>query len=110
MGRSDLAGERNAHSRYSMIIVPFDTPGLTIVRDVSIMNHQSPEGHCEIDFVVSVPAENMLGREGDGFAIAGSVIEKQERIEPSSSGSLALRGRSGNLQDLHVAAVRASCS
>ena len=76
MGRSDLAGERDAHSRYSMIIVPLDTPGLTIVRDVSIMNHHSPEGHCEIDFDVRVPAENMLGREGDGFAIA------QQRLGP----------------------------
>lgn len=76
MGRSDLASERDPHSRYSMIIVPLDTPGLTIVRDVSIMNHHSPEGHCEIDFDVSVPAENMLGREGDGFTIA------QQRLGP----------------------------
>jgi acyl-CoA dehydrogenase len=76
MGRSDLAGERDAHTRYSMIIVPFDTPGMTIVRDVSIMNHHSPEGHCEIDFDVRVPAENMLGQEGDGFSIA------QQRLGP----------------------------
>jgi acyl-CoA dehydrogenase len=76
MGRSDLAGERESKSRYSMIIVPFDTPGLTIVRDVSIMNHHSPEGHCEIDFDVRVPAGNMLGREGEGFAIA------QQRLGP----------------------------
>ena len=76
MGRSDVAGERDPHSRYSMIIVPLDTPGLTIVRDVSIMNHHSPEGHCEIDFDVRVPAANMLGREGEGFAIA------QQRLGP----------------------------
>ena len=76
MGRSDLAGEREPQSRYSMIIVPLDTPGLTIVRDVSIMNHHSPEGHCEIDFDVRVPAGNMLGREGEGFAIA------QQRLGP----------------------------
>lgn len=76
MGRSDLAGKRDPHSRYSMIIVPFDTPGLTIVRDVSIMNHHSPEGHCEIDFDVRVPAENMLGQDGDGFSIA------QQRLGP----------------------------
>jgi acyl-CoA dehydrogenase len=76
MGRSDLAGERDPHSRYSMVIVPFDTRGLTIVRDVSIMNHHSPEGHCEIDFDVRVPTENMLGDEGDGFAIA------QQRLGP----------------------------
>lgn len=76
MGRSDVAGEREPHRRYSMIIVPLDEPGLIIVRDVSIMNHHSPEGHCEIDFDVRVPVENMLGREGDGFAIA------QKRLGP----------------------------
>jgi acyl-CoA dehydrogenase len=70
MGRSDIEGAREPHQRYSMIIVPLDTPGLRIVRDVSIMNHHSPEGHCEIDFDVRVPAENLLGKEGDGFAIA----------------------------------------
>jgi acyl-CoA dehydrogenase len=37
---------------------------------IPIMNHHSPEGHCEIDFDVSVPAENMLGKEGDGFTVA----------------------------------------
>jgi acyl-CoA dehydrogenase len=76
MGRSDLEGERDAHRRYSMVIVPLDTPGLTIVRDVSIMNHHSPEGHCEIDFDVRVPSGHMLGEEGDGFAIA------QQRLGP----------------------------
>jgi acyl-CoA dehydrogenase len=70
MGRtySDEAGE--THKRYSMIIVPFETPGLNIIRDVSIMNHHSPEGHCELDFDVRVPAENLLGQEGEGFTIA----------------------------------------
>ena len=70
MGRADPGEAREAHKRYSMIIVPFETPGLTIVRDVSIMNHHSPEGHCEIDFDVRVPAANLLGEEGDGFTIA----------------------------------------
>jgi acyl-CoA dehydrogenase len=76
MGRSDLEGEREPHNRYSMIIVPFGTPGLTIVRDVPIMGHHSPEGHSEIDFDVRVPVANMLGSEGDGFAIA------QKRLGP----------------------------
>jgi acyl-CoA dehydrogenase len=70
MGRSPSDEDHGTHKRYSMIIVPFETPGLTIVRDVSIMNHHSPEGHCEIDFDVRVPAANLLGQEGDGFTIA----------------------------------------
>ena len=56
MGRADPGEAREAHKRYSMIIVPFETPGLTIIRDVPIINHHSPEGHCEIDFDVRVPA------------------------------------------------------
>ena len=53
-----------------MILVPFGTPGMRIVRNVSIMNHHSPEGHCEIDYDVLVPTSNLLGQEGDGFTIA----------------------------------------
>jgi acyl-CoA dehydrogenase len=40
------------------------------VRDVAIMNHHSVEGHCEVEFKdVRVPATNLLGAEGDGFAV-----------------------------------------
>lgn len=76
MGRSDGTGTLPAHQQYAMIIVPFDTPGLRIVRNVSIMNHHSPEGHCEIDFDALVPATNLLGQESDGFTIA------QQRLGP----------------------------
>jgi acyl-CoA dehydrogenase len=70
MGRSDVEGGLPSHSRYSMLLVPLDTPGVRIVRDVSIMHHHSPEGHCEIDFDAVVPTSNLLGNEGDGFTIA----------------------------------------
>jgi acyl-CoA dehydrogenase len=54
-----------------MILVPRDTPGVEIVRNIDIMNHHSPEGHCEIVFRnVRVPASNLLGDEGCGFALA----------------------------------------
>jgi acyl-CoA dehydrogenase len=76
MGRSDPEGKLPPHSQYSMILVPLDTPGVRIVRNVSIMNHHSPEGHCEIAFDALVPASNMLGKEGDGFTIA------QQRLGP----------------------------
>jgi acyl-CoA dehydrogenase len=76
MGRSSLDEQTAVHNRYSMIIVPLETPGVEIVRDLSIMNHHSPEGHCEISFDAIVPADNLLGNVGDGFAIA------QQRLGP----------------------------
>ena len=60
-----------AHKRQSMVLVPRETPGLTIVRNPPVMHHQAPEGHCEITFVnVRVPVDNLLGEEGGGFALA----------------------------------------
>ncbi|WP_127088955.1 acyl-CoA dehydrogenase family protein [Aquabacter cavernae] len=71
MGLSDPRPDADAHARHSMVIVPFDTPGLRLVRDVPIMHHHSPEGHCEVVFEnVRVPAANLLGQEGQGFALA----------------------------------------
>lgn len=69
MGVTDA--ESDPHRRQSMVIVPLDTPGLEIVRNIPVMNHTSPEGHCELLFRdVRVPVENLIGGEGDGFAIA----------------------------------------
>lgn len=71
MGRSDLKGAADPHRRHSMIIVPLDTSGVEIVRNVPIMHHLAPEGHCEIVYRdVRVPAANLLGAEGEGFALA----------------------------------------
>ncbi|ABD71389.1 acyl-CoA dehydrogenase-like [Rhodoferax ferrireducens T118] len=59
------------HAQHSMVLVPIDTPGVTLVRNIPIMQHHSPEGHCEIVFRdVRVPAANILGQEGAGFAMA----------------------------------------
>ena len=71
LGVSDERDDADPHSRHSMVIVPMDTPGLRVVRNVPIMHHTSPEGHCELVFRdVRVPAENLLGEEGKGFALA----------------------------------------
>lgn len=65
------AGEAARHERHSMVIVPLDTPGVAVVRDVPIMNHHAPEGHCELVFRdVRVPVANLLGGAGKGFALA----------------------------------------
>jgi acyl-CoA dehydrogenase len=54
-----------------MIVVPMDAPGLRIVRNVPIMSHRAPEGHCEIVYRdVRVSADHLLGEEGAGFALA----------------------------------------
>ena len=59
------------HTRQSMILVPMDSPGLTIVRNIPFMNLNEIEGHCELHFKnVRVPAANLLAEEGSGFALA----------------------------------------
>ena len=63
--------ETAKHARHSMVLVPLETPGITLVRNIPIMQHHTPEGHCEIVFSdVRVPATSLLGQEGAGFAMA----------------------------------------
>lgn len=60
-----------AHRRHSMVVVPMDTAGVSVVRNISVMHHVTPEGHCEIVFRdVRVPHENLIGELGAGFALA----------------------------------------
>ena len=69
MGKTDPDAE--THQQQSMILVPFDTPGVELVRNIPVMNHIAPEGHSELLLKnVRVPASNLLGREGDGFMMA----------------------------------------
>jgi len=74
--------EARPHQRASMFIVPADTPGVNILRDVPTMEHPSEEygkygGHAEILYEdVRVPKEALLGSEGAGFLIA------QHRLGP----------------------------
>ena len=59
------------HRRVSMLLVPIDLPGVSVVRSVPVFGHVSGPGECEVHFRdVRVPAQNLLGREGEGFAVA----------------------------------------
>ena len=70
MGKTDFEAER--HEQQSMILVPLDTPGVTVHRTLSVFGYDdAPHGHAEITFEdVRVPAENIIWGEGKGFAIA----------------------------------------
>lgn len=69
MGKTDP--DADSHRQQSMVIVPFDTPGVELVRNIPVMNHVAAEGHCELLLRnVRVPVENLLGNEGDGFMMA----------------------------------------
>lgn len=69
MGKTDPEAE--TYRQQSMILVPVDTPGVTIVRSLPIFGYVDQHGHAEITFDdVRVPIGNLLGAEGSGFAIA----------------------------------------
>jgi acyl-CoA dehydrogenase len=60
-----------AHGRHSMVLVPLDTPGVQVVRNIAVLHHHAPEGHCEILLRdVRVPEDHLLGDRGQGFAMA----------------------------------------
>jgi acyl-CoA dehydrogenase len=71
MGKTDPGADR--HRQQSMILVPRDTPGVSVTRAITLFGYDDAThgGHAEVTFTgVRVPASNIIAGEGDGFAIA----------------------------------------
>ena len=69
MGKTDP--EAHVYAQQSMVLVPLDTPGVEVLRNLPVFGYDDPEGHAEIDFRdVRVPADNLIAQPGAGFLIA----------------------------------------
>jgi acyl-CoA dehydrogenase len=69
MGKTDPSAA--TYAQQSMVLVPLETPGVTVLRSLPVFGYVDPEGHGEVLFEdVRVPAANIIAGEGQGFMIA----------------------------------------
>jgi len=71
MGITDSSPDAPRHRRHSMVLIPRDTPGITVERDLTVLGFNPFESHVEMTFTdVRVPITNIVGEPGAGFAMS----------------------------------------
>jgi len=69
MGRTNP--EADHHHQQSMVLVPINTPGVKVERNLTVFGYVDQHGHAQVSFTnVRVPVSNLLGAQGEGFALA----------------------------------------
>ena len=111
--------DADAHRRQSMILVPMDAPGVTVVRGLPVFGHSEGGGHGETLWEdVRVPKENLLGEEGGGFAIAagaprpgpGASLHARDRPRRTRARPHVHAGRRRASRSASRSPTRASCA